>query len=219
MMSATVNVAAIQYPDFWVSSGQPLPARDGACNAKNVESCIHLSPQSPEYKSVAAQFGQTMPIDNILCIDRIQNEELYKWYDFWKKRLEAAGSTRVERLFHGTSSTDPSKICDSQYGFQMQFSNNGMWGRGTYFAVNASYSNDYAFKQGSGVRQMLLCDVLVGDSKRVMPNDRTLSLPPFKDGSTTERHDSVNGETRGSDVFIVYENGRAFPHYVITYKE
>jgi hypothetical protein len=48
-------------------------------------------------------------------------------------------------LYHGTSQTDPKAIYSSKEGFDMNFSPGGMWGIGNYFAVNASYSNDYCF--------------------------------------------------------------------------
>ena len=36
--------------------------------------------------------------------------------------------------------TPPELIYDGEIGFQTQFANAGMWGRGIYFAVNASYT-------------------------------------------------------------------------------
>ena len=52
---------------------------------------------------------------------------------------------QTKLLFHGTSGTDPKLVYDSEEGLDMRFSNDGMWGRGIYFAVNSSYSNSYAF--------------------------------------------------------------------------
>jgi len=52
--------------------------------------------------------------------------------------------------------------------------------------------------------------VIIGRCKRIMPNDPKLIKPP--DG-----FDSVTGETYGSEVYITYENGRAYPEYLITY--
>ena len=56
-------------------------------------------------------------------------------------------------MWHGTSLTDPKKIYDSTDGFTTQFSKDDcLWGRGVYFAVNASYScgnlitTGYAYK-------------------------------------------------------------------------
>jgi hypothetical protein len=50
-------------------------------------------------------------------------------------------------LWHGTKATDPKNIWESTDGFLINFSNQGMWGRGIYFARNASYSDaGYAYK-------------------------------------------------------------------------
>jgi hypothetical protein len=48
-------------------------------------------------------------------------------------------------LWHGTSKCDPKLIWESSDGFTINFSNDGMWGRGLYFAQNASYSNNYSY--------------------------------------------------------------------------
>lgn len=55
-----------------------------------------------------------------------------------------------------------------------------------------------------------------------MPNDKTLIKPPPKDKAHeslgfVQDYDSVSGETSGSKVFMIYENGRAYPEYLITY--
>ena len=73
-------------------------------------------------------------------------------------------------------------------------------GNGIYFADNASYSNGYASSTGTH-KQMMLCDVLLGDCIQLAP-DSTLRIPPFKAGSTVTRHDSVSGVTGGSQVYI-----------------
>jgi hypothetical protein len=47
-------------------------------------------------------------------------------------------------LYHGTSQTAPDLIYGGREGFDMNFSPGGMWGIGNYFAVNASYSDNYS---------------------------------------------------------------------------
>jgi hypothetical protein len=42
-------------------------------------------------------------------------------------------------------------------------------------------------------------------------------MPDEIEGST-ERHDSIKGITRGSDVYIIFVNKKAYPEYLITYK-
>lgn len=63
---------------------------------------------------------------------------------------------------------------------------------------------------------MMLAKLLVGDSINIMPNDASLKLPPQKPQSDV-RFDTVTGVTHGSKVFIVYENGRAYPDYLVEY--
>ena len=53
-------------------------------------------------------------------------------------------------LWHGTSSTNPKMIYESQEGFDMRYGNpDCMWGKAVYFAVNASYSYNYSYNVGS----------------------------------------------------------------------
>lgn len=73
-------------------------------------------------------------------------------------------------------------------------------GRGLYFAENASYSdNGYVF-QSNNVKQLLLCDVIVGDYIDLPPNS-SIARPPRKDNGEGW-YDSVTGTTGGSRVFI-----------------
>ena len=68
---------------------------------------------------------------------------------------------------------------------------------GNYFAVNASYSNDYAHVEAGEVCQMLVAYVLTGHSYHCH-SDSTITKPPFRghqgdDGTVRRRHDSVCG--------------------------
>jgi hypothetical protein len=56
-------------------------------------------------------------------------------------------------MYHGTSATQPIIIYKSEEGFDLRYSNQGMWGFANYFAKNSSYSNKYAFTAtGNGTR-------------------------------------------------------------------
>jgi hypothetical protein len=48
-------------------------------------------------------------------------------------------------MYHGTSGTPPEKIFKSEEGFDMSYSQAGMWGYANYFAKNSLYSNNYAY--------------------------------------------------------------------------
>ena len=53
-------------------------------------------------------------------------------------------------LFHGTRNTLPSTIYQDEEGFDMRFGRAGMWGNENYFAVNASYSDNFAHYSPDG---------------------------------------------------------------------
>jgi len=46
--------------------------------------------------------------------------------------------------------------------------------------------------------------------------NRALAVPPI-DSRTGLKYNSVTGNTAGSQVWIVYENGRAYPEYLVRY--
>ena len=51
------------------------------------------------------------------------------------------------------------------------------------------------------------------------PPDRSLKMcPDLPAHLGAGRYDTVTGRTGESKVYIVYENGRAYPEYLVTYK-
>ena len=171
---------------------------------------------SPEGAKVVSTFKKTMNA-NITKIERIQNKYLYNKYDLCKKRMHEKNNGQVNEkwLFHGSSRVPPETIYDSEHGFDFRHGNQGMWGKGAYFAVNASYSGDsYAFNSPQG-RQIFLAFVLTGDSK-AMQSNRSLVTPPRKEDGSGD-YDSVNGVTGSSQIYIVYDHDKCYPAYLITF--
>jgi hypothetical protein len=84
-----------------------------------------------------------------------------------------------------------------------------------------SYSGQsYAFKLDSDTKQMFFASVCLGDVTHIMPNDNKLRKPPTRGKNSdgiNEDYDTVSGETENSLVYMVYENGRAYPEYLITF--
>jgi hypothetical protein len=103
------------------------------------------------------------------------------------------------------------------------------------------YSHDYAFNPGKNLspnmvswnerpdiheddREMFLTKLLVGNEiwidRKESPSKkvecRSLIVPPTNP-ITGLRYDTVTGITRDSRVWIVYENGRAYPEYLVRY--
>jgi len=186
---------------------------------------ISLPRDNAEFINVEKQFKLTQKA-NIFKIDKIINHRLKILYDLELAQVKQKNNNdptfqNVKLLFHGTSKTDPNMIYNGEKGFMMQFAAEGMWGKGTYFAEKAAYSHSYAFAN-QNIKQMFLAEVILGDSY-TCASDRSLRVPPEKKarksalGLQVERYDSVSGETGGSKVYIVYDNNKAYPTYLISY--
>ncbi len=100
-----------------------------------------------EWKTIEKRLLETLPNGKIYRIDRIQNKPMWEKYTTLKKWLEKKnnGSANEKNLFHGTSNNPPSLIFKDEVGFDMRYSEGGMWGIAIYFAENASYSDSYAY--------------------------------------------------------------------------
>jgi hypothetical protein len=118
---------------------------------------------------------------------------------------------------------EPKKVYTNEVGFDMRHSNQGMWGMGIYFAVNVQYSlSGYAFKNtNDGTKSIFYVRVALGDDIELNSN-RSYKIPPEKPSTSgifaVERYDSIKGNTCGSDIYILYENSRAYPDYLITFE-
>ena len=156
----------------------------------------------------------------IVKIEKIHNVVLYeKFMNEFQRMLRKYPHMLIEdmmkHLFHGTRATGPEQIYSTEDGLDIRFSNSGMFGQGIYFADTSQYSHSYHHPTGKGEMQMFLALVLVGDSVTQPPGQ--YRLPPNKPGSHTERYDSINNGPGGGH-YIIYDNVKSYPAYLITYK-
>jgi hypothetical protein len=173
---------------------------------------------TPEFEAVKERMIQTMPEAQIVKLERVQNVMLWQYYCMRQERMRSINGKDPNEVsvWHGTRSHDPKLIYeDMQDGFMMQYCTGGMWGRGIYFAENASYSDGYSHAAVGGTQTVMLTKLLAGDEVD-LPSTGSLKIPPPKPDGV--RYDTVTGTTGSSKVYIVYENGRAYPEYVVTYK-
>jgi hypothetical protein len=198
--------------------------QDRPYNWEGAEVLVPMDPLSREYREIQALFRATMPQATILKIERVQNETLWRHYRDCRRRIkDHFPSAGEKKLFHGTRQTSPQLIYAGDIGFDVGHSRVGMWGRGSYFAVNASYSSGYSHRKrvlDQENCQMLVARVLTGACIRLKPNSE-LRFPPGRTDAQgavlRRRYDSVQGITGGSEVYIVYENEQSYPAYLITY--
>jgi len=201
------------------------------------QNIIELQPNDEQYWVVSDRLRETMQDAWVSKVWRIQNNDLWNYYSFHKGRLANQGFDEERHVWHGTSGLDPSCIYnDQQDGFMMQFSAMGFWGRGIYFALKSAYSYHYSFKPATtpddperpggaqDEREMFLAKLLVGDVVMMNRDEsdakaaecKKLIVPP-PNPVTGKKYNTVTGNTGGSQVWIVYENGRAYPDYLVRY--
>ena len=111
--------------------------------------------------------------------------------------------------------------------------------RGIYFADKSSYSDHYAHNPSgdssallptdrgapaNDEREMFLTKLLIGkevfldrdESPEKAASCKRLVVPPI-DPATGWKYNTVSGQTNQSKVWVVYENGRAYPDYLVRY--
>ena len=100
------------------------------------------------------------------------------------------------------------------------------WGPGLYFAQTPYLAlEEYVHTNSDGQKQVLLANVLVGDTV-TKAMDSSIRMPDVKkisaDGVPV-RYDSVSGKLGTQrtgelkDVVIVYANKHAYPRYLVTF--
>ena len=230
ILNISLQSLAISYPKTWA-----------VMDKKDKFKIVEILKNSNEFNNILSEVSKSVLNPKIQKIERIQNTWLWDKYESTSKFLEVKGTRKNEKwLFHGTGNTginnflfclnfiillfftEPIKIYNDEWGFDMRHSNPGMWGNGLYFAVNAQYSlSGYAYKNKDGTRSIFYVRVAIGDDIQ-MPSNRSYKFPPEKTAIAgnfaVERYDSIKGNTGGSDIYIVYENSRAYPDYLITFE-
>jgi len=90
------------------------------------------------------------------------------------------------------------------------------YGRGVYFARDASYSMGYSQSSGSyGHHQMYLARVLVG---HYTAGNSSMIVPP-PNPNTGNDYDSVSdAHGTGGSIFVVFKDYQCYPAYLITFR-
>ncbi|XP_068707161.1 protein mono-ADP-ribosyltransferase PARP14-like [Montipora foliosa] len=176
---------------------------------------VPLAPGSSEYQTVASKFQSTAQGYTIQKIERVQNPHLYQSYVVRKQKMDQDNGGNNERqLFHGTDAKNVTAM--NTQGFNRSFCGaHGMkYGRGVYFARDASYSARFTGR-GVGSLYMYLARVLVG---QYCKGNSAMIVPPPKDPSKPEiLYDSVVDHISNPSIFVVFYDSQCYPEYLITF--
>ncbi|XP_060632846.2 protein mono-ADP-ribosyltransferase PARP12-like [Anolis sagrei] len=176
---------------------------------------VTLPSSSNEYRKVQVNFQRTMSKATIVKIERIQNRALWEVYQWQKEQMKKAnGGKDVDerQLFHGTNGSHVDAICQQNFDWRICGVHGTAYGKGSYFARDASYSDRYS---DSTNKIMFLARVLVGEFAMGMSS--YLRPPPKEDQSTGFYNSCVN-DLRNPSIFVIFEKHQIYPEYVIRYR-
>lgn len=107
---------------------------------------------SPEFIKVTADLRLSYPNVCVLFMDKIENKTLTDSHDAFVRM----GSSVVEGFgWHGTHPDNINSI--SENGFNPDMNTRSAYGKGTYIALMADYSKNYAQTDESDVSYMFYC--------------------------------------------------------------
>ncbi|NXE89638.1 PAR12 polymerase, partial [Menura novaehollandiae] len=179
---------------------------------------VVISNATSEYNEIKQLFHQTMKNYSILKIQRIQNPSLWKVFQWQKEKMKKQnGGKEVQEklLFHGTDIISMKTICTQNFDWRICGSNGTNYGKGIYFARDASYSHAFCQPTEQG-HVMFVARVLVGDSVK---GSADYVRPPRKAGHGLWFYDSCVDDELNPAVFVLFEKHQVYPEYIIEYKE
>lgn len=160
----------------------------------------------------------------VVKVERIQNMSL--WQSFAVKRQTVLqrekdskrAAEQYERvwLFHGTIPDNVPKIL--QQGFNRSFCgrNACMYGKGIYFARDASYSSAKAYStpDDKGIQRMFLCRVIIGE---YCQGAKDAPAPKVREGH--HLYDTTVDNMKSPSIYVTYHDAQAYPEYMVYFKQ
>ncbi|XP_074438028.1 protein mono-ADP-ribosyltransferase PARP12-like isoform X1 [Larus michahellis] len=177
---------------------------------------VELDSSSEEYKKVKGDFQRTMPKKVIKRICRVQNPSLWELYQWQKEQMQKTNGGKAvdERfLFHGTSKKYIHAICQQNFDWRICGLHGTVYGKGSYFARDASYSDNYC-TEDLHTKTMFLARVLVGE---FTPGTSSYIRPPLKDNQNF--YDSCVNCSSNPSIFVIFEKQQIYPEYLIEYTD
>ncbi|CAG2244514.1 PARP7S [Mytilus edulis] len=187
-----------------------------------------VSSFTSEYNDVLSSFQKTMTKGKyeVRSIYRVRAGNCGQSLKPKKKHMHADAekdnptfSSIDERsLFHGTDSLDVCRgICINNFDFRKSGKNATVFGEGSYFARDASYSHNYTKASSDfGDRYMFRAKVLVG---KFTQGSRTYRRPPEIPGQSHKLYDSCVDHPVDPNIFVIFDRSQSYPEYLINYRE
>lgn len=159
------------------------------------------------YDRIEEGIRKSYPNSCILWIEEISNPELEELYQKQKVEIEVKRGKPCKEmeLYHGTKEEAANNII--QEGFDPERNSRAAYGKGTYFAKNASYSRDYAPPASDQVSFMLICSVLIGEIGLYG------SIKPID----ISKHDNAVDNPKSPSIYVTPYTYGAIPRFIVAF--
>ncbi|XP_066445344.1 protein mono-ADP-ribosyltransferase PARP12-like [Eleutherodactylus coqui] len=197
------------YPKTWQAGAMP----EIGCQK------VLVSATSSEFSKIVSNFTKTVSGHVVKRMWRLQNPSLWQVFQWQKEQMKKANQGRdmkEVRLFHGTQKLHVDAICIQNFDWRICGTHGTVYGQGSYFARDASYSHNYCTPTPSGTRMMFVARVLVGD---YVVGNTQMKRPPQRPGSSTRFYDSCVDDVFHPSIFVVFEKHQIYPEYLLEYEE
>ncbi|KAF7240558.1 Protein mono-ADP-ribosyltransferase PARP12 [Varanus komodoensis] len=136
-----------------------------------------------------------------------QREQMKKWN----------GGKDIEEklLFHGTSASHLHHICGQNFDWRICGTHGTLYGKGSYFARDASYSHTYC-RSDTRIKIMFVARVLVGD---YVQGKAAYLRPPSRPNQSNRFYDSCVDCLWNPSIFVIFEKYQIYPAYIIEYEQ
>ena len=218
---------------WWAANTDALPTYwNPIMNRLNAEK-FPVAPGSEEYTRVEKAFMLTLDDPSrdlkrtqftIQSVERIQNMDLWNSYVAKRKSICGRKSPKDAQslvrnwLFHGCAGDVTAKIIQGGFNRSLAGRNATMYGKGVYFARDASYSTypRYSQRDANDVQSIFLARVVVGEYCLGVQDAIT---PDVRDAATSALYDSTVDNVRDPSIFVTYNDGQAYPEYLVKFKQ
>ncbi|XP_033839348.1 protein mono-ADP-ribosyltransferase PARP14-like [Periophthalmus magnuspinnatus] len=179
---------------------------------------VELDPSTEEFQSIAKEFYRTTK-HKIHKIERVQNHYLWCSYFVMRKKMlkkNGAAGLGEKHLYHGTSAKSCNCIERDRFDRNYTGTHGANYGKGVYFAVNASYSarDVYSEPDDAGLKRMYVARVLTG---RYTEGEASMKAPPPRGRNLSDRYDSLVDSLQNPEMFVIFHDDQAYPEYLITF--
>ncbi|KAM4749226.1 protein mono-ADP-ribosyltransferase TIPARP-like [Rhinophrynus dorsalis] len=203
-----------QYPETWFITDLSLDYER-----------IPLGCEDREFRHVYSYFHKTMNESKYIILEICRIQNYFQWEKYTRKRIYMARNmteterNRAERhLFHGTDNSLVEAICKQNFDPRVCGKNGTVYGRGCYFAKEASYSHGYSVATSDGHYFMFLAKVLIG--RPAVGNPLHRRPPPLNpDDPASPLYDSCASRMNHPDIFVLFDNDQFYPYFMIKYQK